>query len=270
MSANSVSEVLLDAPSLAEKIRVLADGLAAFVDDPERTAIIGIMTRGATLAQRVHDILLQEKRWDLPVGLLDITLYRDDPSQLASHPLVRKTDLDFDVENRTILLIDDVLYTGRTIRSALDQIVDFGRPRAVKLGVLVDRGLREYPIQADVAVLSVPTTEEQTETADSSDLVSVSFDDILTDYAAAYRGLPDPDTPWPIVVMLMNRTARYDSRARLRLLDSMTSAIAGAFGAGKEVEAQRDRLIRDAYPDQAKREKKFTPNTLNEEREEDS
>lgn len=161
MSANSVSDVLLDAPSLSEKIRALADGLAAFVDDPERTAIIGIMTRGSTLAQRVHDILLQEKQWDLPVGLLDITLYRDDPSQLAAHPLVRKTDLDFDVEDRTILLIDDVLYTGRTIRSALDQIVDFGRPRAVKLGVLVDRGLREYPIQADVAALSVPTTEEQ-------------------------------------------------------------------------------------------------------------
>lgn len=107
--------------------------------------------------------------------------------------------------------------------------------------------------------------EEPTADSDSPDLTSPNFDDAVADYAAAYGGIPSPNTPWPLVIALMTRTVRYESRGRLRLLDSMTSAIAGAFGAGKEVEAQRDRLIRGAYPDEAKPEKKFTENTLNEE-----
>jgi pyrimidine operon attenuation protein/uracil phosphoribosyltransferase len=96
--------------------------------------------------------------WDLPLGVLDITLYRDDLSQLAEQPLVRSTEIDFDVSGKLIFLIDDVLFTGRTIRSALDALVDFGRPRRIMLGVLIDRGHREFPIQADVAALTVQTT----------------------------------------------------------------------------------------------------------------
>ena len=152
-----MAEELLDARALHGKIVEMAHALAAMVSDPERTAIIGIRTRGAILAQRIHKIFALEHEWNMPVGILDITLYRDDLSQLGSFPLVRKTHLDFDVTGRLVLLVDDVLYTGRTARSAMDEIVDFGRPRAIKLGVLVDRGGREYPIQPDCAALTIQT-----------------------------------------------------------------------------------------------------------------
>ncbi len=154
-------QILLDAPALSGKIAEVADAMAGMIGDPKHAAIIGIRTRGAILARRVQSHLKQSRGWDLPLGALDITLYRDDISQLGSHPLVRGTNLPFDVEGKMILLIDDVLYTGRTIRCALDQIIDFGRPRAVKLAVLVDRGLREYPIQADFAALTLQTTPDQ-------------------------------------------------------------------------------------------------------------
>ena len=154
-------EQLLDAPGLDEKLHAMAFAVAGFVNKPDQAAIIGIRTRGAILAQRIHKILALEREWMLPVGILDITLYRDDLSQLASHPLVRKTHMDFDVGGRTIILIDDVLYTGRTIRSAIDEIIDFGRPRAIRLGVLVERDGREYPIQPDYAALRVETRSDE-------------------------------------------------------------------------------------------------------------
>lgn len=156
-----MGEQLLSADELKTNIAAMADALAAMAPDPAQAAIIGIRTRGALLAQRIHKILAVEREWMIPVGLLDITLYRDDLSQLASHPLVRKTQLDFDVTGKTILLVDDVLYTGRTIRSAIDEIIDFGRPRAIRLAVLVDRGGREYPIQPDYSALTVQTNPQQ-------------------------------------------------------------------------------------------------------------
>jgi pyrimidine operon attenuation protein/uracil phosphoribosyltransferase len=152
-----MAEKLLDAAGLKSRIATMARALAAMVTDPDATAMIGIRTRGALLAQRIHKIFTLEYEWAMPVGILDITLYRDDLSQLGAFPLVRKTHLDFDLTGRLILLIDDVLYTGRTVRSALDEIVDFGRPQAVRLAVLVDRGGREYPIQPDYAALTVQT-----------------------------------------------------------------------------------------------------------------
>lgn len=156
-----MSEQLMSAEELKGHIAIMAQSLAAMVGNPEEAAIIGIRTRGALLAQRIHKILALEREWDLPVGILDITLYRDDLSQLASYPLVRKTQLDFNVNGKLILLVDDVLYTGRTIRSAIDEIVDFGRPKAIRLGVLVDRGGREYPIQADYAATTVHAASDQ-------------------------------------------------------------------------------------------------------------
>lgn len=156
-----MGEQLLSADELKSNIAAMANALAAMALDPTQVAIIGIRTRGALLAQRIHKILAVEREWMLPVDILDITLYRDDLSQLASHPLVRKTQLDFDVTGKTILLVDDVLYTGRTIRSAIDEIIDFGRPRAIRLAVLVDRGGREYPIQPDYAAFNVQTTPQQ-------------------------------------------------------------------------------------------------------------
>ncbi len=154
-------EQLLDAGQLKLKIDEMAEAMAEMIINPEEAAIIGIRTRGALLAQRIHKILALEKEWTVPLGILDITLYRDDLSQLASHPLVRKTQLDFNINGRTILLIDDVIFTGRTIRSAIDEIIDFGRPRAIRLGALVDRGGREYPIQPDYAALTVKADESQ-------------------------------------------------------------------------------------------------------------
>lgn len=147
--------VFLDSTAMEASIGELADGLAAHVEgfaSPEDSAaIVGIKRGGALLAARVRDRIRETRGWNLPLGELDITLYRDDLSQNSPNPIVRGTSLDFDVDGRTILLVDDVLYTGRTIRSAMDEIVDFGRPAAIRLGVLIDRGGREYPIRADVA-----------------------------------------------------------------------------------------------------------------------
>lgn len=157
-----MGEQLMSAEELKSNLAAMAQSLAAMITDPAEAVILGIRTRGALIAQRIHKILALEREWMLPVGILDITLYRDDLSQLASHPLVRKTQLDFDVTGKMILLIDDVIYTGRTIRSAIDEIIDFGRPKAIRLAVLVDRGGREYPIQPDIAALTVQTTTQQT------------------------------------------------------------------------------------------------------------
>lgn len=116
------------------------------VDD---LAIIGIHTGGVFLADRIRKILQAKENREIPKGSLDISLYRDDWSLATQNPIVQKTDITFGVEGQTLILVDDVLYTGRTIRAAMDAIMDFGRPRAIQLAVLVDRGGRELPIQAD-------------------------------------------------------------------------------------------------------------------------
>jgi pyrimidine operon attenuation protein/uracil phosphoribosyltransferase len=152
---------LLDAGQLAAKIEEMAESLTGLADGPEGAAILGIRTRGAVLAERLHKLLAERHGWHLPLGILDITLYRDDLSQLAVNPLVRKTHLNFDIDGKTILLIDDVLYTGRTIRSAIDEIIDFGRPKAIRLAVLVDRGGREFPIQPDACPYTIPVAEDE-------------------------------------------------------------------------------------------------------------
>lgn len=161
MSAGSTAEIVADADALEQRIGELAEGLADRVAEPSGAAIIGIRTRGATLALRIQNLLRESRGWDLPVGLLDITLYRDDLSRLAENPLVRSTEIEFALDGKHILLIDDVLYTGRTVRCALDQIIEFGRPRTISLGVLVDRGGRELPIQADIAAVEMDIPENQ-------------------------------------------------------------------------------------------------------------
>lgn len=157
----SPSETLLDEADMSARIAALADALARHVDDPAGCALIGIRTRGATLAARLQQELRIRRGWDLPLGVLDITLYRDDLSRMSGHPLVRATEIEFDVDGKLIFLIDDVLYTGRTIRSALNALIDFGRPGRIMLAVLIDRGHRELPIQADAAGLTVPTSRDQ-------------------------------------------------------------------------------------------------------------
>src|SRR5690606_39023079 len=111
--------------------------------------LMGIRTRGVYIAQRLAAILREKHNQQVTMGEIDITLYRDDLSTLGPQAVVGTTDIDFDVTGKNIILVDDVLFTGRTVRAALDQIVDFGRPRLIRLLVVVDRGLHEYPIQAD-------------------------------------------------------------------------------------------------------------------------
>lgn len=124
-------------------------------------ALVGIRRRGVPLAQRLAAKLAEIEGQHVPVGSLDITLYRDDLTQRAEQPLVHRTEVPFDVRRKTIVLTDDVLYTGRTIRAALDALIDLGRPQAIQLAVLVDRGHRELPIRADYVGKNVPTARRE-------------------------------------------------------------------------------------------------------------
>jgi pyrimidine operon attenuation protein/uracil phosphoribosyltransferase len=123
--------------------------------------LIGIQRRGVPLARRIAESIRDNEGVDVPVGALDITFYRDDLSLIAQQPVVKGTDLPFGIDGRTVVLVDDVLYTGRTIRAAMDALVDFGRPQAIRLAVLVDRGHRELPIRADHVGKNVPTSREE-------------------------------------------------------------------------------------------------------------
>ena len=124
-------------------------------------ALVGIQRRGVPLARRIAAAIEDHEGVRLPVGALDITFYRDDLSLIAQQPVVKGTELPFDLNGATIVLVDDVLYTGRTIRAAMDALVDFGRPEAIRLAVLVDRGHRELPIRADHVGKNVPTSREE-------------------------------------------------------------------------------------------------------------
>ena len=123
---------------------------------------VGLRTRGVTLAQRLADRVAAIDGVKPPVGALDITLYRDDLGLKAEQPVVRGTEIPFDVTGKTVILVDDVLFTGRTIRAALDAIMDLGRPRAIQLAILVDRGHRELPIRPDYIGKNLPTSRRET------------------------------------------------------------------------------------------------------------
>ena len=129
----------------------------------DELALVGIRTRGVPLARRLAQFLKEINHEDVPTGALDITLYRDDLMRHAvgPQPVVRRTEIPFSIDDKRILLVDDVLYTGRTIRSALDALIDFGRPRSIQLIVLVDRGHRELPIKADYVGKNLPTSLKQ-------------------------------------------------------------------------------------------------------------
>ncbi|HOW27179.1 MAG TPA: bifunctional pyr operon transcriptional regulator/uracil phosphoribosyltransferase PyrR [Elusimicrobiota bacterium] len=148
------------------QVRVLIEKMAKTIlkTVPEPTAewvVVGIQRRGVPLAERLGRHLADAGVPRPPVGTLDITFYRDDMDEVALHPIVQDTDIPFDVTGKVVLLVDDVLYTGRTIRSALDELMDFGRPKKIYLVVLVDRGHRELPIHADVAGETVSTAADE-------------------------------------------------------------------------------------------------------------
>ena len=160
--ASAAPTVLLDAEQIGRTLRRMAHEIVEREGESlDRLALIGIYTRGVTLARRLATLLAEIAGVEVPVGALDITFYRDDLSMVAQQPIVKGTDLPFDLNDLTIVLVDDVLYTGRTIRAAMDALVDFGRPQAIRLAVLVDRGHRELPIRADHVGKNVPTSREE-------------------------------------------------------------------------------------------------------------
>jgi pyrimidine operon attenuation protein / uracil phosphoribosyltransferase len=130
--------------------------------NPDGTiAVVGIHRRGAVLAQRLHALTSELLEQPVPLGFVDISFYRDDLSIRPSAPIVHSTQLEFPVDGRTIVIVDDVLYTGRTVRAAIDEIFDYGRPARVQLATLVDRGHRELPIRPDYVGKNIPTSQDQ-------------------------------------------------------------------------------------------------------------
>ena len=127
----------------------------------EDVVLVGIQRRGVPLAQRLAGKIQEFEEQEIPVGVLDITLYRDDLSTLAEHPIINSTHIPFSVNNKIVVMVDDVLYTGRTARAAMDALIDLGRPRAIQFAVLIDRGHRELPIRADYVGKNVPTSKSE-------------------------------------------------------------------------------------------------------------
>ena len=155
--------VVMDADRMGRTLTRIAHEVLERNRGVEELALVGIRTRGVPLARRIAQSIHSIHGHEVPTGALDITLYRDDlmRTPVGPQPLVRKTEIPFSIDDKRILLVDDVLYTGRTIRAALDALIDFGRPRAIQLIVLVDRGHRELPIKADYVGKNVPTSVSQ-------------------------------------------------------------------------------------------------------------
>ena len=156
--------VVMDAERVGRTLTRIAHEIVERNRGASDIALVGVRTRGVPLAKRIGDLLRQIVGHDVPCGALDITLYRDDLMRHAvgPQPIVRSTDIPFSIDNRHIVLVDDVLYTGRTIRAALDALIDFGRPQTIQLVVMVDRGHRELPIKADYVGKNVPTSRRET------------------------------------------------------------------------------------------------------------
>ena len=155
--------IVMDADRMARSLMRIAHEILERNRGVEELALVGIRTRGVPLARRLAQTIREINRHEVPTGTLDITLYRDDLLRHAvgAQPVVRRTEIPFSIDDKRILLVDDVLYTGRTIRAALDALIEFGRPKAIQLVVLVDRGHRELPIKADYVGKNLPTSPTQ-------------------------------------------------------------------------------------------------------------
>jgi len=168
---------LMDSDGIRRVITRMAHEIIERNKGTDDMVLIGIRRRGVPLARRLADKIKEIEGSVVPVGVLDITLYRDDLTTLGRQPVVRQTEVAFSIEGKRIILVDDVLFTGRTIRAALDAIIDLGRPRYIQLVALVDRGHRELPIRADYVGKNVPTSRREevavrlTETDDTDEVV---------------------------------------------------------------------------------------------------
>ena len=153
---------ILDKETISRSLMRMSHEILEKNKGTKALVLIGIMTRGAYLASRLAECIEKIDQEKVAVGTLDITLYRDDLSLIAAQPVVHKTEIGFDITDKNVVLVDDVLYTGRTIRAALDALIDFGRPKSIQLAVLVDRGHRELPIRADFVGKNIPTAKNET------------------------------------------------------------------------------------------------------------
>lgn len=164
------ANVLMDEAAVERAIIRISHEIIEHNKGLDDIALIGIQRRGVSIAKKIRDYLESIENVTVPMGILDITFYRDDLSMLASHPVVNGTHIPFDVNGTKIVLVDDVLYTGRTIRSAIENIFDMGRPSCIQLVELIDRGHRQLPFKADYVGKNVPTSE--------SEKVDVQFEDV--------------------------------------------------------------------------------------------
>lgn len=158
-TAGPVSRRVLDAGQIRRAITRIAHEIIESAEGDLR--LIGVRTRGAPMARRLAQAVREAVGLDVPLGTLDINLYRDDLTAVAAQPVVRPTELGFPIDGTVVILVDDVLYTGRTTRAAMDALADLGRPRKIKLAVLVDRGHRELPIRADYVGRNIPTARDE-------------------------------------------------------------------------------------------------------------
>ena len=152
---------IMDEAAMTRAIKRIAHEIIERNKGTENLMLIGIQRRGVPIAKRIGELIMQEENVTLPVGTLDITFYRDDLSLLAEHPQVKGTDVPANVNGMNVVMVDDVLYTGRTARAAMDAICDMGRPALIQLAVMVDRGHRELPIRADYVGKNVPTSRQE-------------------------------------------------------------------------------------------------------------
>lgn len=152
---------ILDQENIRRAMMRIAHEIVEKNKGTDNLCLIGIRTRGAILAERLKECIKTVEGKAVPVGILDITLYRDDLSVVAQQPVVHETLIDFDLTGKKVILVDDVLYTGRTIRAALDALIDLGRPSTIQLAVLIDRGHRELPIRADYVGKNIPTSLDE-------------------------------------------------------------------------------------------------------------
>ena len=152
---------VLDSDQVKRAITRIAHEIVEKNKGTDNLCIVGIRTRGTFLGERIQKAIQDIEGVEVPFGILDITLYRDDLTLVASQPIVHATQIDFDISGKKLILVDDVLYTGRTIRAALDALVDLGRPSQIQLAVLIDRGHRELPIRADYVGKNIPTSQNE-------------------------------------------------------------------------------------------------------------
>jgi pyrimidine operon attenuation protein/uracil phosphoribosyltransferase len=151
----------LDADGIKRTLQRISHEILEKNQGIEGLAVIGIRSRGAYLAERISKNMKEIEGKEVPVGALDITLYRDDLTEVAEQPVVHSTDIGFDITGKKIILVDDVLFSGRTVRCALDELIDFGRPANIQLAVLIDRGHRELPIRPDFVGKNIPTAKNE-------------------------------------------------------------------------------------------------------------